>query len=385
MRVLLLNGPNLNLLGTRDPEVYGTTTLEELETLFRGWAAELGIAHVETYQSNHEGHLIDRLHGARGSVDGIVFNPGALTHTSYALHDAIQAIGIPTVETHISNVEEREVWRQHSAVRPACVHTIYGRGIDGYRWALRHLLARSARPILRVSYGEWDEQFAQLRLPDGEGPFPLVVTVHGGFWRHHWTRDTIELSALDLVDRGVANLNVEYRRVGRAGGAGGGTGTVDDVVAAVRAALKHPLISPDRWAIAGHSAGGQLALAALPRLAADQTPSPRLAVTMGGVADLVQAIATNMGGGAAAAYIGAEDPAQVSPTALLPLDVPLLVVHGRQDDEVPLTQAQTLIRAAIAAGDQVEQVIHDGGHYEYLEPSDPVWVAVAEHLVAALR
>src|SRR5690606_35506866 len=130
------------------------------------------------FQSNHEGELIDRSHAARTVVDGIVFNPGARTHTSYALHDAIEAVEVPTVEVHISDVESREEWRRHSAVRPACVHTVYGRGLDGYRWALQYLAARSAVPVQRLSYGLRPQQFADLRVPDGEGPFPLAVTVH---------------------------------------------------------------------------------------------------------------------------------------------------------------------------------------------------------------
>ena len=188
MRVLLLNGPNLNLLGTRNTEVYGDTTLADLETMFRGWAADLGVAHVETYQSNHEGHLIDRIHASRGHGRWDRLQPGGLTHTSYALHDAIEAVEIPTVETHISNVEEREDWRRISRIRPACVHTIYGRGVEGYRWALTHLVARAACPVTRITYGHLADQFADLRVPQGDGPFPLAVTVHGGFWRHQWTR-----------------------------------------------------------------------------------------------------------------------------------------------------------------------------------------------------
>lgn len=107
MHFLLLNGPNLNLLGTRKPEVYGSETLEDVEAAVAAEAALLGHT-IESFQSNHEGALIDRLHRAKGIVDGVVFNPGAYTHTSYALHDAIEAIEVPTVEVHISNVMERE-------------------------------------------------------------------------------------------------------------------------------------------------------------------------------------------------------------------------------------------------------------------------------------
>ena len=135
MRVLVVNGPNLNLLGTRSPEIYGEATLGELEHRCREWGAELGMT-VATFQSNHEGELIDRLHDAIGSADGVLLNPGALGHTSYALHDAIEAIGIPVVEVHISDITAREPWRAESVIRPACVAAIWGKGIEGYREGL---------------------------------------------------------------------------------------------------------------------------------------------------------------------------------------------------------------------------------------------------------
>ncbi|MFQ5948165.1 MAG: type II 3-dehydroquinate dehydratase [Acidimicrobiia bacterium] len=138
MQVLVLNGPNLNLLGARDPDVYGPITLGELEVLCRRWGAESGID-VETYQSNHEGDLIDRLHDAIGDFDGVVINPGALTHYSYALRDAIEATGIPTVEVHLSNIMEREDWRRRSVLSDACMSTVYGQGVEGYRMALHQL------------------------------------------------------------------------------------------------------------------------------------------------------------------------------------------------------------------------------------------------------
>jgi 3-dehydroquinate dehydratase-2 len=132
---LILNGPNLNMLGVRRPEIYGTASLSELEHLCRSWAAELGVT-VETVQSNHEGVLIDTLHSTIDRYDGVVLNPGALTHYSYALHDAIEAIPVPVVEVHISDISTREEWRRVSVVSGACVATIAGEGIDGYRQAL---------------------------------------------------------------------------------------------------------------------------------------------------------------------------------------------------------------------------------------------------------
>lgn len=139
MRVLVVNGPNLNLLGTRRPEIYGHATLAELEDQCRRWAAELGIT-VDTFQSNHEGVLVDCLHDAIGSVDGVVFNPGALAHYSYTLHDAVESVPMPVVEVHLSDIASREEWRHTSVVSPACITTITGKGIDGYREALEALV-----------------------------------------------------------------------------------------------------------------------------------------------------------------------------------------------------------------------------------------------------
>lgn len=138
MRLLVINGPNLNLLGTRRPEIYGSATLGDLEDQCRRWGEAVG-AGIDTFQSNHEGSILDRLHDAIGRYDGIVINPGALTHYAYALHDAIEAIGIPTVEVHISDITAREPWRAHSVVSAVCTATISGEGVDGYRRAIEIL------------------------------------------------------------------------------------------------------------------------------------------------------------------------------------------------------------------------------------------------------
>lgn len=138
MKVLVLNGPNLNLLGTRLPQVYGTATLGEVEDRCRRWGDELGIE-VDAFQTNHEGALIDRIHDAIGRYDALVINPGALTHYSFALHDAIEAAALPTVEVHISDISQRENWRSVSVIAPACIATVAGMGIAGYRNALEIL------------------------------------------------------------------------------------------------------------------------------------------------------------------------------------------------------------------------------------------------------
>lgn len=135
MNVLVLNGPNLNMLGTREPAVYGTATLGEIEAGLGPVAGELG-ATLEWFQSNHEGALIDRLQERGAWADGALLNAGALTHYGYALHDAVRAFGKPVVEVHLSNVHAREAWRRQSVLAPACAGGVYGFGADSYRVGL---------------------------------------------------------------------------------------------------------------------------------------------------------------------------------------------------------------------------------------------------------
>ena len=139
MKLYILNGPNLNFLGIREPQHYGNTTYEGLLEMIRAHAAEIGVE-VECYQSNHEGDLVDKIQEAYyQKADGIVINPGAYTHTSIALLDAVKSVGIPTVEVHISKVEEREDFRQISYIRAACQKTITGEGVKGYLMAMDFL------------------------------------------------------------------------------------------------------------------------------------------------------------------------------------------------------------------------------------------------------
>ena len=138
MKILVINGPNLNMLGIREPDHYGRETYADLVTKIENHCAEKEIE-VEIYQSNHEGDLVDKIQEAYGRIDGIVINPAAYTHTSVAILDAVKSVSIPTVEVHISKVEEREDFRQISFVRLACVKTITGHGTDGYLEAIDFL------------------------------------------------------------------------------------------------------------------------------------------------------------------------------------------------------------------------------------------------------
>jgi 3-dehydroquinate dehydratase-2 len=143
-RIHVIHGVNLDQLGKRDPEQYGTFTLSELEGTIKGFAAELDFD-VTCWQTNHEGEYCEQLHIARERADGLVLNPGAWTHYSYAIRDALEVCELPAVEVHISEVDSREEWRRHSVIRDVCVGRVQGKGAEGYREALE---------ILRANLGE---------------------------------------------------------------------------------------------------------------------------------------------------------------------------------------------------------------------------------------
>lgn len=142
MKVLVINGPNLNMLGIREPGIYGSENYETLVSTCQDAADELGFDGIEVFQSNHEGAIVDRIQAAYGTIDGIVINPAAYTHTSVAILDALKAVAIPTVEIHISAVEEREEFRQVSYAGMACFARVSGEGLAGYAHALQILAER---------------------------------------------------------------------------------------------------------------------------------------------------------------------------------------------------------------------------------------------------
>ena len=138
MKILVINGPNLNMLGIREPSIYGKNTYADLVGMIEDHAKKTGVC-VECYQSNHEGCLVDKIQEAYGNTDGIVINPGAYTHTSVAILDALKSVGIPTVEVHISDVDSREEFRKISYITAYCAKRITGKGFDGYREAMDFL------------------------------------------------------------------------------------------------------------------------------------------------------------------------------------------------------------------------------------------------------
>ena len=137
-KILIINGPNLNLLGTREPEVYGNLTLNEIESKLKALAQKLGVE-IECFQSNHEGELVDKIGNAKNNFDGIIINPAAYTHTSVAIRDAIAAVNVPAIEVHISNIYSRENFRHNSFIAPVAIGQISGLGINVYLLALEYL------------------------------------------------------------------------------------------------------------------------------------------------------------------------------------------------------------------------------------------------------
>ncbi|HHY82290.1 MAG TPA: type II 3-dehydroquinate dehydratase [Clostridiales bacterium] len=145
MKLLVINGPNLNLLGGREPNIYGSETYSDLISGLKAYAQKMG-AELDAFQSNHEGQLIDCLHNAIGVYDGIIMNPGAYTHYSYALRDAVLAAGLPVIEVHISNVHKREAFRHVSVTAPACIGQITGLGTQGYYLAVDYFIRTLKKP-----------------------------------------------------------------------------------------------------------------------------------------------------------------------------------------------------------------------------------------------
>jgi 3-dehydroquinate dehydratase-2 len=140
VQIVVLNGVNLDVLGRRDPELYGGLSLDELETRIYEWASRLG-CHVRCRQTNSEGEFVEWCHDALDSTDGVIVNPGAWTHYSYAIRDALELVDVPVVEVHLSNVDEREDWRRHSVISDLAAKRVIGKGPDGYREALEFLVA----------------------------------------------------------------------------------------------------------------------------------------------------------------------------------------------------------------------------------------------------
>jgi 3-dehydroquinate dehydratase type II len=378
-RLLVVNGPNLNLLGVREPSIYGSTTLAALEDMIVRDAADLGIV-AETFQSNHEGAIIDRLHEARGMVDGIVINAGAFTHYSYAIHDALVATDLPAIEVHISNIHAREPWRRVSVTGPACRYVIFGRGLRGYRDAMIRLTTEAMHPPTRIAYREGPDQFGELRLPAEPGLHPIAVLIHGGFWRDPYTLDLMDRLAVDLTRRGWATWNIEYRRVGDGGGV---PSTFEDVAAALDHVASLDGVDPALTVVIGHSAGGHLALWAA---GTARRVVPIGAVSLAGITDLEAARAQGLGNDAVADLIGASVGdrhlwSRYSPAHMPQSAAAKLLVHGSADDRVPIEQSKLYLAMERARSGEIDLIEGDGvDHFELIDPASELWQHTAAWL-----
>lgn len=374
MRILIINGPNLNLLGTRDPSVYGTTALCDLEAEWHAHATRIG-ASIDTFQSNHEGAIVDFINDGVGSYDGLIINAGALTHYSYSVRDAVAALGIPTVEVHISNIYEREEWRHFSVLSDICERTIVGRGTDGYRNAIDHLVASQAVPPITANYGDGPDAVLDLRVPQGKGPHPVIFLLHGGFWRDAWTRDLMDPMAVALTELGWATVNVEYTS-----GFGSYAFVLKDVAAAAewitKSASEHRLDS-SRIVAVGHSAGGFLAL----KLAHLGAPISA-AVPLAAVTDLVGISRLRGDDDPVAQFLGSsrdEAPRLWDQAALRGApSVPVHLIHGSDDEAVPRAQSE----AYAASGEQnASLTVIDGcDHMDVIDPLADSWKSVVHVL-----
>ncbi len=314
-----------------------------------------------------------------GGIDAIVLAHRAVPDATLAAHASAYA------------ARGRRIDYTPDPLDRATDDCISGRGEYSLGWALRHLASTTAHPYTTLRYGIAGDQVGDLRLPLAHGDrAPLVVLLHGGFWREAYRRDVMAPLAVDLARRGVATWNVEYRRVGGSGG--GCPRTFEDVAAAfdfgARLWERHP-IEPRAPIVLGHSAGGHLALwcAARKRLP-DGTPGaspaalPRLAVAIGAVADLAEARRRRLGNGAVEAFVPrGGDHAWADPRALLPLGVEQVIAHGTADESVPLDLAASYVEDARRAGDRVDWLPLAGvSHMPPIDPASDAWRHIVEHL-----
>lgn len=350
-------------------------TLRDLERA-TAWPASVGLEWqvVATDDTAQARRAIEA-----GGIDAIVLARGMAQDAGLATHASAYA------------ARGRRIDYTPDPLERATDECISGRGEHSLDWALRHLASATAHPYQRLRYGAALDQVGDLRMPVAPvDRVPLVILLHGGFWREAYRRDVMAPLAVDLARRGVATWNVEYRRVGGSGG--GCPRTFDDVAAAfdfgARLWERHPL-EPRAPIVLGHSAGGHLALwcAARQRLPAGSpgarpVASPRLAVAIGAVADLRAARRRGLGRGAVDAFVPrADDAAWTDPRALLPLGVEQLIAHGTEDESVPFDLAADYVAAARHAGDRVDWLPLAGvSHMPPIDPASDAWRRIVERL-----
>jgi 3-dehydroquinate dehydratase-2 len=375
MRILVINGPNLNLLGAREPAIYGSATLADLEGEWRR-RANASTASIEAFQSNHEGAIVDAIQGATGRYDGMIINAGALTHYSYSLRDAVAASDIATVEVHISNIYEREKWRHFSVLSDVCQLSIVGRGTDGYLNAIDHLIAIATSPPLTTAYADRPDASLDLRVPTGTGPHPVALLIHGGFWGDIWKRDLMDPMAVALTQLGWATVNIEYTR---------GHGSYGLAVADVEAAaqwIRHNAathrLDAERIVAIGHSAGGFLAL-----VLAERSSTIAAAVPLAAVSSLTAISESRPDDDPAALLLGATrtDAPRLWDQAELTGEpgVPVHMLHGDKDDTVPAAHSKAY--ESLGGVDTTVTIVEGINHMDVIKPCGDSW----QGLVTALE
>ncbi len=367
-RVLLFDGPGVSV----DPST--------IAMFASRWERSLGVSiRVAAYEGGDP--AAELLRAAEG-VELAVVNPGSAELVEVLPPEILTAfVGFSYPGTEAARFDRGPL------------EDIAGRTLDGYRWAIKYLLACCEWPLAICRYGEERDQVAELRLPERPGLAPVVVLIHGGAWKALWRKDIMASMAVELARRGFASWNVEFRRLG---GGGGWPATFEDLASAIGALGElgeQVPVDCDRVVFVGHSSGGQLALWAA---APGQTPlAPLAVVSLAGISDLVEGARRRMFGGdnTAAELVGgspAEVPgryASVSPRALLPLGVPQTLVQGLDDHLHDLVdQNRVYARAAEAAGDAVRLIEIEGAtHMDLIEPGSAAWPLVAAELERPFR
>lgn len=356
-----------------------------LRETVRAECAELGVAGRLTPAADAAG-LGRVLAEAGGAGAAVVALPGPDTATRRLM-------------SRVGPQAARTVWYDLTVTGPVPVAGggahLYGRGVWGLAWAVRHAVHRLRWPAERIRYGDGPDQWGELRLPrkpDGGEPDagepdpgrrPVAVLLHGGYWRSIWGADLMDALAIDLAGRGFAAWNLEYRRPDRHGW-DATTADVGAGLAALATVAAEAPLDLHRVAVIGHSAGGQLALRAAAAGVAGRLP---LAVSLAGVVDLAEAHRRWLSAGAVAAALGgtpAEVPdryAAADPTAALPAGVPQLLVQGRQDDPDLVDLNRRYAAAARAAGDEVTYLEQPGDHFAVIDPASGIWQATATKIL----
>jgi acetyl esterase/lipase len=360
------------LVGERRDQV----DVQLLAILLHRWADRAGVE-VDVWPVAG-GTVTDAFADAAETADAIVLD-AALDGDA-----PVAASPVPVVTVDVTN---------SPPVQSGVARAIYGRGIDTYVWAARHVAAWLRAPGSIIAYGDHADHLGELRAPSGPGPHPVVVLIHGGFWHHYWERDLMDDLAIDLVDAGLATWNIEYRR-----GPGSWALAVADVARAIDhlrlLAHEHRLAS-DRIALVGHSAGGHLALWAggRPRHGprAETALVPALVVPLAPVSDLVECAARNLGQGAAIEFFAAAPDAEpdryraLDPLQRLPIGVATRIVQGMADGPDLIDLNRRFTARASDAGDAIELHELDGAdHFDVIDARSDAWAHVRRLLVDGL-